>query len=426
MSQVRRIGLSLGADICWPACYEEIVSRLKLSLPAGADTVEFAVERVRVAPFDLRYKPNYDVVLDRITHWFMTTREWAKKIALMDGVYVLNNPWMIQAGEKHTTYCAMMRLGFPIPETWMVPPKEYFPPPDIVSEADMRATIRRYNDLFSLPDVAEKVGYPLFMKPYDGGAWRGVSRVTNDEQLGRSYDQSGRQVMHLQRAVDPHDLFVRGMGIGPQVNVMKYDASAPLHGRYLVDRDFVTEGERRTLAMYTRVINAFFCWDYNTCESLRQGSVFHPIDFANACPDSQVTSLHYHFPWMVMSLVRWSLFCAYTKRKMRLTPEWDRFLAIADEGGDFFHDLLPRYDALAREHFDAERFEEFCATQLGHLDEVALEFFGTPRAREIFREKVAALYPQHEIEPFTEHFYNRVQMWRREYAERISGASEVA
>ena len=415
MPVTRTIGLSLGADICWPACYEELVGRLKLSLPTGSDTVDFAVERVRVAPYDLQDKPKYDVVLDRITHWFMTTREWVKKAAIMDDVYVLNNPWMIQAAEKHTTYAAMMRLGFPVPTTWMIPPKSYFPAPTIVSDADMLATTRRYNDLFSLEKVGEQIGYPFFMKPYDGGAWRGVSMIRDTRQLHTSYDESGTQVMHLQKAVDPFDLFVRGMGIGPQVNVMKYDPTAPLHARYVVAKDFVTPEERRTLQMYSRVINAFFCWDYNTCESLRKDGVFHPIDFANACPDSQVTSLHYHFPWMVLALVRWSLFVAYTQRRMRLNPDWESFFAIAAQEGSF-EEKLPRYDALARAHFDAERFEEFCGTHLRHLDEVALEFFGTPRAKEIFGQKVAALFPKHEVGIFTDHFFEQVQAWRADHA----------
>jgi hypothetical protein len=33
-------------------------------------------------------------------------------------------------------------------------------------------------------------------------------------------------------------------------------------------------------------------------------------------------------------------------------------------------------------------------------------------ARDAFRKKVAALYPEHEIELFTELFWNRVQHWR--------------
>ena len=48
------------------------------------------------------------------------------------------------------------------------------------------------------------------------------------------------------------------------------------------------------------------------------------------------------------------------------------------------------------------------------LDEVAWEFFGTESAKSAFRAKVTALYPKHEIEQFTELFWNRVQAWRAE------------
>lgn len=412
MSQTRLIGLSLGADHCWPACYEEIVKTLDLAIPSPDGPVRFDVERVRVEPFDLRAKSRYDLVLDRITHWFPTTREWVKKLAL-DGVYVFNNPWMIQSAEKHTTYVAMMRLGFPIPETWLIPPKIYS------DEADTQTTIRRYNKLFSLDTVGEKVGYPSFMKPYDGGAWRGVTKLDDVAALHRGYNDSGSQVMHLQKAVDNWDVFVRAIGIGPQVNCVKYDPGAPLHGRYVVESGFMDEAGWKTMTRYARVINAFFCWDYNSCEALRSDGVFHPIDFANACPDSQVTSLHYHFPWTVRSLVAWSLFCAYTKRKPRINPNWQPYFDIADTDLPF-EEKLDRYDALAREYFDVERFEEFRATHLSRLDEVCIEFFGSARAKDIIREKVAMLYPKHEIEPFTEHFDGLVKLWCKMEGERIT------
>ena len=41
----------------------------------------------------------------------------------MDDVYLLNNPFTFQAMEKHSAYCAMIRLGLKVPETWMVPHK---------------------------------------------------------------------------------------------------------------------------------------------------------------------------------------------------------------------------------------------------------------------------------------------------------------
>ena len=80
----------------------------------------------------------------------------------------------------------------------------------------------------------------------------------------------------------------------------------------------------------TLTINAFFGWDFNSCESLAKGGIWYPIDFANACPDSQVTSLHYHFPWLIKANLRWSIFCAATGRKMRKNLDWEPFYAVAD------------------------------------------------------------------------------------------------
>ena len=96
----KRIGLSLGADLCWPTCFEELLARLALAIPVAGDTVSFAVERVTIEPFDLRQPCRYDVVLDRLTHWYHTSREWIKKAVVMDDLYVLNNPWSLQANEK--------------------------------------------------------------------------------------------------------------------------------------------------------------------------------------------------------------------------------------------------------------------------------------------------------------------------------------
>ena len=76
MAQItRKIGLSLGADICWPICYEALLNKLDLQLPIGGDTVRFESSRVQIEPFDLRASCKYDVVIDRLTHWYHTSRE---------------------------------------------------------------------------------------------------------------------------------------------------------------------------------------------------------------------------------------------------------------------------------------------------------------------------------------------------------------
>lgn len=408
----RKIGLSLGADICWPASYEEILKTLDLALPIGSDTVRFETERVTVEPYDLAYTPSYDLVIDRVTHWFHTSREWIKKISF-DGVYVLNNPWAIQSMEKHTTYVAMMKLGFPIPETWMIPPKDY------ETGGDWDVTVRRYNRLFDLGNVGEAVGFPAFLKPYDGGGWVGVTRVADDKQLRAAYDRSGKRVQHLQAAVKDWDLFIRAIGMGPQVNVVKYDPDQPLHDRYRVEFGFVSGEEWKRATKICRTINAFFGWDFNSCEMLRANGVLHPIDYANACPDSQVTSLHFHFPWLVKALLRWTIFNAATRRRKRLTLEWEKYFEVRDPELSF-DEQLDRYDAIARDYFDTDRFEEFDAKHLADLDAVALEFFGTQRFHDIVTEKTAALFPKHEVQQFSDHFFGMVQFWRKTEADRLS------
>jgi hypothetical protein len=99
---------------------------------------------------------------------------------------------------------------------------------------------------------------------------------------------------------------------------------------------------------------------------------------------------------------------------MRKNLDWEPFLKVADRPGLPFEARLAAYAAIARERLDADRFEEFCGKHLPHLDEVAWEFFGTPEAREAVRLKVQALYPSHEIEEFTEKFWQSIQDWRRE------------
>ncbi len=401
----RNIGLSLGADLCWPLCYEGIMRRLDLAIPVGGDTVRFHVERVTIEPFDLRQPVRYDLVIDRLTHWLHTSREWIKKAIVMNDLYVFNNPWSVQANEKHTSYCAMMALGMPIPETWMIPPKSYDASPDV------KPTLQRYAKLFDLGTVGERVGWPAFLKPYDGGGWRAVTRVANEKAAWRAYEESGKAVMHMQSAVKDYDRFVRCIGFGPQAHCVLYDPDAPLHDRYTMQKDFISAAEWDHLRKVTMTINAFFGWEFNSCESLRARGVWHPIDFANPCPDSQVTSLHYHFPWLVKAYLRWSIFCAATKRKMRKTLDWEPFYAVAATDLPY-EEKLDRYAAIADERFETHRFEEFCARHLGHLDEVVWEFFATPDAREAVRLKVAALFPAHEVEQFTELFWQRIQKWR--------------
>ena len=52
--------------------------------------------------------------------------------------------------------------------------------------------------------------------------------------------------------------------------------------------------------------------------------------------------------------------------------------------------------------------------------EVAWEFFGTQQAKGFVHAKVAALFPEHEVEKFTDHFWGLIQFWRKTEADRMN------
>jgi hypothetical protein len=222
MARRHLIGLLLATEHDWPSAFEAVVARLG-RIEYRGENHELATERIKNEPFDLRHTPSYSVVIDRLSWWYDLPREWLKKVALMDDVYLLNNPFTFQAMEKHAAYCAMMRLGLDVPATWLIPHKL---PPDNPRYVPMA---ERYNPRFDLEEVAASIGFPLFMKPFDGGMWIGVSRITNPEELRFAYDHSGERLMHIQASVEDFDVFTRSLSIGPETRVMRYDPSAHGH-----------------------------------------------------------------------------------------------------------------------------------------------------------------------------------------------------
>jgi hypothetical protein len=116
---------------------------------------------------------------------------------------------------------------------------------------------------------------------------------------------------------------------------------------------------------------------------------------------------------MVLANIRWSIFVATVGRKMRMNHNWAPFFKIADTDMSY-EEKLKEYAKLANKHFETDRFNKFCEKHLNHLDEVAWEFFGTAIAKNAIFQKVSALYPQHEVEKFTEYFWGQIQKWRKD------------
>ena len=398
------IGLLLGAEEDWPQAFEAISSRIGVFQYSGVDHV-LDTERVRIHPFNLRDRARHQVVIDRLAYWYYHPREWLKKVALMDDVYLMNSPFTFQSMEKHSAYCALIRLGMNVPDTVLVPYKN---PIDNVRWA---YTSHNYNDPFDLVAIADEMGYPLFMKPFDGGGWRGVSRVKNEAELMAAYDDSGEMLMHLQKSVEPYDVFARALTVGPETMVMHFRPDEPMHDRYVVDHEFLSAKVGNEATTITQTVNAFFRWEFNSCEMLVQGDTVIPIDYANACPDVAVTSLHYYFPWAMKSLIKWTAFCAATGRRAKLHVDSEPWFAIADDQDLDYDAKLVRYQELADEHFEKERYLDFCAAALPDIDDLVLEWVSSADFDRMLLETITQTYPENERERFIGHFRGLVGMW---------------
>jgi len=402
------IGLLLGTEDDWPRAYEALLSRLGVVTSGDGRKHRTRSVRVTIEPFNLRYQPQHDLVIDRLAYWYYHPREWLKKIALMDDVYLLNSPFTFQSMEKHAAYCAMMRLGLKVPETVLVPFK------NPLDNSRYAYTSQRYNQAFDLDALAEAVGYPMYMKPYDGGAWVGVSKIRNSDELHAAYDASGERLMHLQASVEGYDAFARSLTIGPETMVMKFRPELPMHERYAVEHDFLSPAVGDEVVTISRLVNAFFRWEFNSCESLVRGSEVHPIDYANACPDVAITSLHYYFPWAMSALLRWTVYCVVTGRKPRLDTDTAAYFAVADDPSLSYAEKLGLYRKLADDYFEIERYQDFCATQLADVDAIVFDWVASPEYRSLLSETVQATYPVNEQDKFLAHFTGLTDAWIRD------------
>jgi hypothetical protein len=406
-SRSHLVGLLLGTEEDWPAAFEHLLARVG-PIEHDGERHELTAERIFNEPFDLRYRPRYSLVIDRLGWWYTVPREWLKKISLMDDVYLLNNPFTFQAMEKHSAYCAMMRLGLKVPDTWLIPHKQ---PP---ANPRFQPTAERYNKSFDLDAIAAQIGYPLYMKPFDGGQWVGVTRIRDAQELHAVYDSSGERLMHLQAAIEDFDVFARSLSIGAETMVMHFEPDRPMHDRYQVDHEFLSRETGEEVVTISRVVNAFFRWEFNSCETIVKNGVAAPIDYANASPDVALTSLHYYFPWAMRALVRWTAFCCATGRHMRLNQPTRDYFAIADREDLAYEEKLAEYRRLADAYFQVDEYEEFVATRLSHLDEALLEWVEGPDFDRLLVDTVRSTFPPHEHDHFVEHYRGLLASWARD------------
>ena len=378
--------------------FEQLVAHYAPTIEYEGRVHQIKTRRIICRPYNtLGARSTCRAILNRGAHW--NPHHNSFYMMIMHQVYLLNDMISFKAIDKNTAYGHMYSLGMQIPPTWAIPQVDN----SELKESDTVDPELVFDDyeMFDLGKIGDTVGYPAFLKPQDGGGWVGVTKVSNKAELIKAYHESGAKPMNLQKAVDYRE-FVRTVGIGPQMMPMHYNASAEYsHDRY-------TRNERQAVAFnwlkpeefdevkkITKVINAFYNWDHNSCETLiaKETGLCHPIDFANAYPDSKVTSLHFFFPELVKAMVRWLLFVVVTGKKKQtdFTYLWPRFFSIRDKAkqqGLPWKQTLDAYAKVADEHFHTEEFHDFTAKHMQDFEEKAYEWFASPAFDSILETEI--------------------------------------
>ncbi|HMV32780.1 MAG TPA: hypothetical protein PKA50_11715 [Gemmatimonadales bacterium] len=276
----KRVGLLVGREWSFPPKFLEEVNRRNAGVTA---------EMVSIGAVAMDQPCPYDVIVDRISHEVPFYRTYLKQCVL-EGVAVVNNPFMWTADDKLFGAALISKLGVASPKTVVLPNKDYVP--GIVPQESLKNM-----QLVDWEGLVRTIGLPCVLKDAHGGGWRDVYICHSLEELIRRYDESGLLTMIVQEFIQ-FDQFVRCMCLGQEeILVMQYD---PKGRRYVPDDDYLAPALKERVIRDCRTIVRALGYDMNSIEFAVRDGVPYAIDFMNPAPDMDIYSLTpKYFDWVV-------------------------------------------------------------------------------------------------------------------------------
>jgi hypothetical protein len=283
---MKKVGILVGREVTFP---ESIIKAIN-----EKGNGEIVAEMVTIGGIRHDEPLRYDAIIDRISHEVPYYRATLKRFAL-EGTYVMNNPFWWAADDKFFNYSLAAKLGVAVPKTVLLPQHDYIP--DITPES-----LRNLEFPIDWQDIVDYVGFPAFLKPFDGGGWKNVSKVHSLEELWSEFNKSGKLCMTLQEGIE-FDQFVRCYCVGQEkVLIMPYDPSKP----YLSGMQYVNVDDYLSPELHARVekdvqtLCKALGYDLNTVEFAIKDGIPYAIDFMNPAPDAELASVgEYNHNWIV-------------------------------------------------------------------------------------------------------------------------------
>jgi len=262
----------------------------------------------------------YRVIIDRISQDIDFYRSYLKNAAL-GGTIVINNPFWWTADDKFFNYALAAKLGVAIPPTVILPHNRH---PPGTTDQSMRNLVFPLN----WEEIFDYVGFPSFLKPYDGGGWKNVYQVHSAEEFFKAYNESGDLCMTLQRGVKFKEYF-RCYVVGQEkVHIMQYDPRAPHHERYVKNPPPIDPKLLERVEKDARALCQALGYDLNTVEFAVEDGVPYAIDFMNPVPDADVHSVgRDNFDWVVNAVAELAVKKALSEENPARELRWAAFLA---------------------------------------------------------------------------------------------------
>ncbi len=299
----KRVALLVGMENTFPLPFIERVNEKS----KGEVVAELAV--LGPCP-EITDPPEYDVIVDRISHEVGFYRAYVKAAALQ-GTAVINDPFWWEADEKFFECTLARKLGVAVPKTVVLPNKSY------IDRINPDKSLRNLAFPMDWSGALDYIGLPAVLKPNTGGGMRDVYIVHTLEELWHAYDQTHTMTMILQEFIDWDD-YTRCIVIGGEVRVFRYDPKRDFFHRYVIDNPPTGDLLERSVED-ARILTDALGYDVDTVEFAVRDGVLYAIDFLNPAPDFDNFSIKEEgFDWVLEKMS--DLVIGYARGER--TPPW--------------------------------------------------------------------------------------------------------
>ncbi len=288
---MKKIGILFGQERSFPMAFVERIN--SKNIPG------ITAEPVRIDKVMQGEPSGYSVIIDRISQDIPFYRAYLKNAALC-GTAVINNPFWWSADEKFFNNCLATKIDVPVPKTVILPSRDL--PPDTSDQSFSNLAYPLDWD-----SIFQYIGFPAYMKPFAGGGWKNVYKLTSMDDFFEKHAETNQLVMLLQEEIIFEEYYRCYCIGGKYVRIMPYEPRNPHHLRYVADFSPSPEKLKQMEDIVLR-INQYLGYDFNTVELALRDGVPYAIDFCIPAPDADIKSVgQENFDWVVETAANYAI-----------------------------------------------------------------------------------------------------------------------